>query len=215
MTNINGQGRWKLLSLGLLLTLAVSAGINVYSTFSPRSGEEPGDSFDFIFTWGPDKQKIVNGTFRLEMNMTVVGGNLTILIKANDDEYNEEDYVGLVFDMDGNGYVDLGDESYGLWANNCTVPSILLRAGWLGFAQVRPHLGPQKVTFTNETGYTYDIEFPYLLNENQVWNPVSTLKNGTDNPLHICFQDVSAACSLAGSLGVFTTFLFHYTGSMS
>ena len=160
---------------------------------------------DFVFTWGSDEQNIVEGTFRLEIWLTLDGENLTLKIKTNDDEYNEYDYVGLVFDSNQNGYIDLKDESYGLWANNMTAPSFLSNHGFLGFAETSPQRGPQEVTFKADVGYTFEIQFPYLWYGYQL-NPAQALEKGRDNSLHVCFYDEDASHS---TLGVFVRFQFY------
>jgi hypothetical protein len=130
-----------------------------------------------------------------------------MMITANDDEFDGGDYVGLVFDTNQNGYVDLGDESYGLFACNRTRPSILCEDGTFGWAQVLGNLGPQNVTYDPNTGYTYVVQFPFYLGGIHWWNPAQVIRNGTDNQLHICFFDQGA--EEKGQNWVFTRFAFH------
>ncbi len=204
--------RWQVLSLVLVGMLGVSLGFNFYEAFyASRGGQN--EMMDFTFSWGPDKQKIVNGTFRLGVSMTVTGDNVMMVVRANDDEYDDYDYVGLVFDTNGNGYIDAGDEPYGLYANNLTGPTILTDHGFLGWAQVRPIRGPQNVTFSPDAGYTFVVQFPFFRPgslSNQPWfDPVTALRKGMDNPLHVCFHDESYDCSGANSSGVSTRFTFY------
>lgn len=164
-------------------------------------------TMNFTFTWGPDTQRIVRGTFRLEISFRLEDENMSMIVKANDDEYNEEDYIGLVFDKNNNGVIDLGhaDEPYGLWANNMTTASVLVEHGFLGFAELIPKPGPQKCTFDPDTGYLFEIQFPYLFYDTE-WNPAHALKKGDHNPLHICFYDYDAPYP---TMGVFVRFLFY------
>jgi len=185
-----------------------------------KTGET--DWKNFTFTWGPDTQKVVEGTLRLEIGIDIEWetGNISIVIKVNDDDYDDEDYIGLVFDHNQNGYIDYGDQPYGLWANNMTAPApssaILLEHGFFGFAEVPPRQGPQECTFDPDEGYTFKIQFPYLFPEihdddggfwsSYEWDPFDALKRGEDNSLHVCFRDVNAPYP---SMGVFVQFKFH------
>jgi hypothetical protein len=186
-----------ILSLVLATALGTLLGFVLYSSFHFSQGSS--GTVDLAFSWGPDRQRIMNGTFRLEVSMNFTGENMTMVIKANDDDYNEYDYVGLVFDTNGNGFIDHGDEPYGLYVNNLTGPTVLTDNGFLGWAQVRPIRGPQNVTFSPEIGYTFVLGLSSL----------SFLRNGTNNQLHMCFHDDSEACWTAGSNGVFTRFAFY------
>lgn len=169
---------------------------------------------DFTFSWGPDRQNIVNGTFRLGISMKVVGDNVTMVVTANDNEYEPYDYVGLVFDTNQNGYIDLNDEPYGLWANNYTAHSTLLEGGFIGWYEDTPVRGPQNVTFDKSSGYAFNIEFPfyYPTNLNKPWfDPAASIKNGS-NQLHVCFYDYNMSQTRAGMDGVFTRFNFNVGG---
>lgn len=211
MREILRNRKWQLFSLVLAIALIISIGFNVYQSFNTSNQCSNGDAsgqMNFTFTWGPDNQKIVQGMFRLEITVTWgEGDNVSMVIKANDDEYNEWDYIGLVFDTNQNGHIDLHDEAYGLFANNMTLPSILCEHGFLGFAECPPRLGPQKVSFNPDAGYTFTVQFPYL-DEYAVldWNPAQSLRKGYDNPLHLCFHDEDAA---GYTSGVFVRFLFY------
>ncbi|MEM2972444.1 MAG: hypothetical protein QW270_08530 [Candidatus Bathyarchaeia archaeon] len=128
-----------------------------------------------------------------------------MVIKANDDDYEEWDYLGLVFDTNQDGHIDIHDESYALYANNMTQPSVLCDHGFLGFAEVAPVPGPHEVSFNIDAGYTFTIQFPCLGWYDYEWNPLKSLKKGYNNPLHICFFD--------DDLGkVFIEFLFYIPG---
>jgi hypothetical protein len=149
---------------------------------------------DFVFTWGPDTQKIVNGTFRLEIWLTLEGENLTIIIKANDNDYGD-DFAALVFDTDQNGYLDTKDEAYALDADNkTTTGSRLEKQGSISVPLSIPELGPHRVTFDSKTGYTFVVNFPWVDQYGREWNPAPALKIGerpyfARNPLHVVFGD--------------------------
>ena len=163
------------------------------------------------FTWGSGTQKIVQGTLSLEISMTWGGVPdsihkwLSMVVRVNDDEYNPWDYLGLVFDMNENGVIDLGSEDspFGLWVNNMTAPSILLENGFLGFAETMPILGPHNCTFDTDTGYTFRIKFYSLPTDpGYPYNPAEVLREEYENLLHICFED-------SGGGRVFVRFPFY------
>jgi len=162
---------------------------------------------NFTFTWGSDTQKIVQGEFHLKVSMKLELGrgvlpyneSLMIVIEANDDDYDGWDYVGLAFDTNHNGYIDTGDISRVLFANNMTQPSFLKENGFLAFAECMPKLGPQNVSFNPDTGYIFTSRLPTW---EHPWNPAHSLNKGCNNPLHICFHD--------NNLGnVFIRFIFY------
>jgi hypothetical protein len=193
--------------------LVVSLALNVYSTFfNAPVTQETSAPYEFDFTWGHESQKIVNDTFRLSIKMWLKAENLTMVITANDNEYDEYDYIGLVFDTNQNGYIDVQDQSYGLWASNRTVASALFEHGFLGFTQGMEVRGPQNVSFDARTGYTFNIEFPsyYPTKLEEPWyDPARAIKNGI-NPLHVCFYDDNATWSISPNeiQGVFSRFVF-------
>lgn len=205
----SGKKRWKVLSLVLLLALAVSLSINVYSAFFAEPVLKVTSApFEFTFTWGPESQRIINGTFRLSVKMWLDGENVTMVVTANDDEFDMGDYVGLVFDTNQNGYIDHGDEPYGLFAGNKTQPSSLSEYGMLGFAQVLGRPGPHNVTFDPDLGYTFNIIFPYYWQGSLYWDPSQAIRNGTHNQLHVCYFDYAGEGNWPGNW-VFTRFAFH------
>jgi len=163
-----------------------------------NSTNSTNNTMNFTFTWGPDTQKIVHGTLRLEISITWgVTPNSTnkwlfMVVRVNDDDYNPWDYLGLVFDMNENGVIDLGfeDNPFGLWVNNMTAPSGLMENGFLGFAETMPTPGPHTCTFDPDTGYTFRIFFPTPpWPGSSTYNPAEVLREEYENPLHICFED--------------------------
>lgn len=218
--------RWQILSFVLVFVLGISVGVGVYQNLNPSkasNGNPPNDQSDtlsnststanntwlnFTFTWGPESQNIVQGEFRIKIGMCfytystayATQKRIWMLIETNDDEYDDWDYIGLVFDTNQNGYVDIRDETYGAYANNMTQPASLYEDGFLAFAEMSPIRGPQHVTFASDKGYTFSFNFPSVGYES--WDPLPSLKTGCNNPLHICFLDDDAG-------GVFMRFLFY------
>lgn len=48
----------------------------------------------FAFQWSPGEQDIVNGTLRMELTFRVVGEELSIVAKVNDDDYDPPPNIG-------------------------------------------------------------------------------------------------------------------------
>ena len=150
---------------------------------------------NFSFTWGSDTQKIVPGDFHLKVYMrwgnetigTMTTETLTIYIEANDDDFEGWDYVGIVFDTNQDGYIDIRDDSIVLFANNMTQPSFLIDHGFLAFAECMPIRGPHRVSFNVETGYIFSIKFPP--GGHTAKNPIQSIKDASRSPIHICFYD--------------------------
>jgi hypothetical protein len=151
--------------IGLVIAFALVGGVFIWNVLkppetAPTSTEErvarrvPATSFSQI--WQSDKQDIVLGNLHLELKVI---DKAHFIVKVNDNEYNEEDYLVVVFDQNQNGVIDLGgvDKPYGLWANNMTAPSSLSKSGRLAFAEIRPEPGPHKCVFDPSEGYTFDI----------------------------------------------------------
>lgn len=195
---------WCFLSLLLVITLIISLYFGISQILSTShdttplkasSSENPmqtspiSNELNFTFTWGPNSQKIVQGTFRLEVSIIFNEENLSMVIRANDDDYNGLDYIGLVFDTNQNGYIDYQDTSYALFADNTTMPSVLAPHGCLCFAYCRPEPSYQEVSFNSDKGYLFIIEFPCRDVYHEGWNPIHSLKKGYENRLHICFGE--------------------------
>jgi hypothetical protein len=175
---------------------------------NPSANNDASGQMNFTFTWGSDSQKIVQGEFRLKVSIkwdvvTIVENvtmeTLTMYIEASDDDYEGWDYIGLVFDTNQDGHIDVHDDSIALFANNMTQWSVLCEHGFLGFAEMMPMSGPQRVSFDPDTGYIFAIQFPCWC-----WgqDPMQSLKKEANNPIHICFYD-------NGLAKVFVRFLFY------
>ena len=178
----------------LLCFIALFSAVAAYAYMMYNQGGTSEEA-DFVFTWGTDTQKIVNGTFRLEISFEWEGEeNLTVIIKANDDDYGD-DLVGLVFDTNQNRYLDKEDEAYALGADNTTIThGFLTEYGFVGVPSSIPELGPHRVTFDPKTGYTFIVKFPWVDQYGREWNPARALKTDVypytaRNPLHVVFSD--------------------------
>lgn len=205
--------KWQLLCLVLAVVLIISIGFNIYQSFNASAnsddsewnplpyggaGWQTNSTFtwlNFTFTWGSDAQKIVQGEFSLKVSIGfyihyysvygAVAKGMLILIEANDDDYNEWDYIGLVFDTNQNGYIDSHDSPIALYANNMTQPAVLYTDGFLGFAEMLPIRSPHHVEFNSGRGYAFSFHFPS--------GEYGYLKEKSGNPLHICYFDEAAS----------------------
>jgi len=137
----------------------------------------------FIFEFLPWCQSIVSGPLRMELTFTLQEGNLSILAKINDDDYDSGefggDYLGLVFDRNSNG--DLEDVGIMLYPVNTKLPGLLRGDGmlWCPFIMV-PSASPYH-TCTYETGMGYTFNASFSISE-----------LGTPSDLiHVCFYDVA------------------------
>jgi hypothetical protein len=154
---------------------------------------------NFTFTWGPDKQKIVNGDFFLNIDfgfreITVTSKNdssifgvshdLIIVVEANDDDYNPSDYVGFVFDTSHDGYMDYHDTAYLASADNSSLHALLDDSGFLAVSQ--PWLSCHEAVFDPSRGYTF-VYCPSGIQSDM--DPADTLKEGEPNLAHVCFYD--------------------------
>jgi len=159
---------------------------------------EEGENLIFLenetykFTWAPDQQDITQDTLVLEFTYSQFGEQLYFTVKINDDDFNPHDYLGMTFDKNGNGVIDLGfsDEPYGLWANNMTTAAALTERG-LVFAELIPKRGPHTCKFSS-AGYTFEVS----LSKSELNLTKKTIL------LRICFGDndvpygkISAVCT--------------------
>jgi len=212
------------LAVSLIVTFGLSTGIssNVSKgnevpedTFSNGSGSIPVTEWmridfpwvfsynttwsNFTFTWGPDKQNIVNGDFFLNINfgfreITVTSKNdssifgvshdLIIVIEANDDDYSPSDYFGLVFDTSHDGYLDISDNAYLASADNSSLHACLDDSGFLSVSLPWPSC--HGAVFDPSRGYTF-VYSPFSGDSDM--DLANTLKKGGPNLAHVCFYD--------------------------
>lgn len=171
--------KWKVFSLVFAVALVISLGFNVYQSFDTSNNASYGNSIqndeankqmNFTFTWGPKTQDIVNRTFKIEVsawfeNHTSPWDNTTyqmfyIILRVYDDDYNSNDYLGLVFDMNHNGVIDLGAEDDPLltYADNSTVytwAASLMKEGFFAVAEVPRIPALNKCRYDPEKGYVF------------------------------------------------------------
>ena len=127
----------------------------------------PDHTANFTFTWGPDAQNIVDGTFRIEIsawfeNHTSPWDNTTIvmfnwIVRVYDDDYSSGDTFGFVYDHNHNGIIDLGytDHPSLFFADNSKAgaPALLKDGGWAE-AEV-PRTQANVCRYDSEKGYTF------------------------------------------------------------
>jgi hypothetical protein len=154
---------------------------------------------NFTFTWGPDKQKIVNGDFFLNIDfgfreitatskndpsMFYVSHDLIIVVEANDDDYNPSDYVGFVFDTNHNGYLDTYDIAYLASADNSSLHACLDDSGFMSVSLPWPSC--HGAVFDASRDYTF-VYSPFSGDSDM--DLADTLKEGEPNLAHVCFYD--------------------------
>jgi hypothetical protein len=90
----------------------------------------------FVFEWSAEEQNLVNGTLRMELTFAVKGGNLNVLAKINDREYDANStsctFV-MVFDMNKNGTIDYLEYCYVFYSGGrCRSPALTNNSFWNG-----------------------------------------------------------------------------------
>jgi len=166
-------------------------------TNSTLSSNFTSDWMNFTFTWGPDTQRIVQGTFRLEVSLRWVvisetEETLSFSAKINDDDYDELDCLVLVFDTNENGVIDDGDSPWGFFADNMIRPIVLYKNSIL-IATTMPIKGPAVCEFKEESGYNFNALFssvPHRSAIGYMGNPAEVVKKGCENSMYILFSDI-------------------------
>lgn len=161
--------RWVVVAVAVALSaLSVVAGVEVWEEIGRWVVGDGGDEvMVFTFTWGCEVQEIVDGTFKVEVlawfeNHTSPWENVTyevfkVLFRVYDDDCSSGDSLGLVFDQNQNGVIDLGheDRPYLFFADNSTAGWVCLgRGGVMGEAEV-PRRKSEVCTYNPEEGYTF------------------------------------------------------------
>lgn len=204
MREILRNRKWQLFSLVLAIALIISIGFNVYQSFNTSNQCSNGDAseqLNFTFTWGSEAQDIVDGTFKIEVsvwfeNHTSPWDNTTcqmfyIILRVYDDDYSSNDYLGLVFDMNHNGVIDLGAEDDPLltYADNSTVytwAASLMKEGFFAVAEVPRIPALNRCRYDPEKGYVFG----------SFGGPTSDFASKfgdlpTYIPIHMCFYDAN------------------------
>jgi len=177
----------------LIVCLVASLSFNAYQFLNCDS--ENSEAKTFVYEWvysdfvGDRRQKMLNGTLRLEITFKWLEQNLSIVAKINDDDRDDYlfiDMLGLVFDRSGNGVIDWGQEDrpYMLYASNYTYYDNTY-LGYQGEGVIRSYwpLGPtpssyHNCTFKEDVGYTFDITIPK-----------SQLSDVKANMVYVYYQD--------------------------
>jgi len=163
-----------------------------------KVGNTTDDTMVFTFTWGPEAQDIVDGTFKIEVsawfeNHTSPWDNTTyemfyMLVSVYDDDYDSYDSLGLVFDENHNGIIDLGlEDRPQLWyADNSTAGAPALTKDGLMVLAEAPEGKSSVCRYDIEKGYTFG---PF-------GGPTSYFASKfvgmpTYIPIHICFSDTN------------------------
>lgn len=175
---------FKALAVALTVCLAISLSFNVYSSLNTSDA----GAKTFVYEWPHGRlvfgqQLIANGTLHLEITFDWEEDALSINATINDDDYDPLDYIGLVFDRNSNGFIDVGlkDRPYVFFANNktCTTDIILHKTGKVyGISFIGPKESPYHNCTFIEDGYTFDILIPK-----------SELSDVKANMVHFYFQD--------------------------
>jgi len=131
----------------------------------------PSNVKTFVYEWPSSidvmfgGQKIINGTLRLNITFESTNNSANIVATINDDDYNGYDFLGLVFDLNGNGFIDVGglDYPYMLFASNRTYYRnhgvVLTKDGtiWTPIELAPMKSFQHNCTFIEGIGYTFNI----------------------------------------------------------
>jgi len=114
-----------------------------------------------------------------------------VVVEVYDDDYNSNDYLGLVFDMNHNGVIDLGDEDDPLiiYADNSTVytwAASLMKEGFFAVAEVPRMPAHNKCRFDPEKGYVFG---PFGGHASDFASQFGEMP--TYIPIHLCFCDAN------------------------
>lgn len=163
-----------------------------------KVGCSTNNTMNFTFTWGPEAQDIVDGTFKIEVsawfeNHTDLWDNTTyemfyIIVNVYDDDYSSNDHLGLVFDKNHNGIIDLGleDRPRLFYADNSTAGAPALTKDGLMILAAVPEGKSCVCTYDPEKGYAFG---PFGGPTSYFASKIGDLP--TYIPIHICFDDAN------------------------
>lgn len=202
--------RRSLLIVACIGVLVITIGVYGYGLYREglgSNGQANDDKMHFTFTWGPETQDIVNGTFKIEVsawfeNHTSPRGNTTyemfyMLVSVYDDDYGGLDSLGVVFDKNHNGIIDLGleDRPRLFFANNSTAGAPALTKDGLMILAAVPGGKSSVCKYDPEKGYVFG---PFgVPTSDFVSKSVDMLSY---IPIHICFDDANLYPYQHGSL---------------
>jgi len=162
---------------------APPAQLEVTATLSRVAAKQP--TFDYVFTWGPNTQSLVNGTLTMRLNFTLTNDSLLITAQINETTFHPLRALGILFDEEFDGF-HMGDHGgYLLTADNRSYSGYetQLGEGWFILNMILRLPLPSSYhycTFDNETGYTFHVHFPRSV------VPVKT-QNGQVLRVHVDF----------------------------
>jgi hypothetical protein len=176
----------KILVVVLVACLAVSLFFNGYQ-FLKTSKSSTSKTFVYEWAYGTGvvlgQQQITNETLRLELAVEWGEETLDIVATINDDDYGD-DSLGLAFDRNGNGVIDIGmsDKPYPLSVYNYTTyhDNEICKDGriYCGIEIIPSTSTYHSCTFMEGVGYKFNIRIPK-----------SELSNIKADMLYIVFQD--------------------------
>jgi len=199
MATLKSRRKWIAFAL---LSIAVSLVLLTVFRITAPSRSQTNGTMNFNFTWGPEAQGIVAGTFKIDVTVWFVdnpplpGSNTSIKIfymnvSVPDDDYSSNDYLGFVLDMNQNGIIDYGinDNPFIFYPNNTTIVGMattLHKDGSVVVAEVPRFPAPNKCRYDSEKGYVFG-PFGYQASE------ITTEIQGgrTYIPIHMCFYDAN------------------------
>jgi len=186
----------------LAFVLVASLFLNILLGFETMSRRQiNGSSKNLSFFWNPKTQNITNGTLQMLVDLDWSGSNLSIVVEINDDDFSRSDYLGLVFDKNGNRdlYNDLtyylNAEEREDWPTRMPLdPQKLEPWGGLSWsAAIGLRWSPyHRCSWNTETGYVFNVGIPK-----------SELNFTQPMLMHLCFDDANLLYKLV-DLG------FHY-----
>jgi len=175
----------------LSVCLVVSLVANVYLYLSWKASEHHSPD-TFVFSYGPEEQSIVDGVLFVNFTLAMLDDRLYIIVKINDDDYSEVDFLGLVLDTNRNGTLDSNvkqewnvayDKVYVAFADNTTVAGFYGAPGtpWVGTSKMGKMPGRHVTSFESGKGYVFKVSWTMQeLNLTQI---------DTSIKLHFSFED--------------------------
>jgi len=156
--SVNLKSRWFVLSLILAACLCVSVGFNMVQYLTAEHSPKT-----FVFTWTQEawgKEREYRMTLTFDTMPTLIGANLSITAKINEDHYYYRDSLDLLFDHDGDGEFKFGDPAFVLYVDN-TIHWGFLHGNWsVAIPMENPLPSPYHTCTFDSSGYTFGINFP-------------------------------------------------------
>ena len=162
-----------------IVVLLVAAGAYAYTIVNSGKGRT------FNFEWFPLTQNVTSGFLQMDLTFTFLDkGNLSIVVKINDDEYNGSDYLGIAHVEH-----EAGGLGWMFYASNLAHGAAIVTSnGFMDYFILYPTESKVHTCSYNEEGYTFLISLP----------PPEEPSAG--DLIHVCFYDAQIQD------GVFITF---------